>query len=321
MKRRRVRILSIVALAASMMIVAVGCAGVESAQQREQVRIAGGGVTGIYYSYGTSLAEALSAHFEASFAVLETDGSVDNLKRVGSGEATLGFAQSDAAIDAISGVGAFEKKLPIQAAARLYDEYVHVVVRADSDLFQLADLHNRSVSLGRNGSGVNVVATRALQATGVEVAKLHDKELTLNESIEALQQSEIDAFFWVGGLPTPGIVKLAEGMSIRMIPIDAQTVQRINETNAGVYRAAEFPAGMYGSTESTATMTVPNLLVVAENAQPEFVRGVLEVLFDSQSDIARQVPAAALLDRRQAIFTSPIDLHPGAIAYFRETRR
>ena len=29
---------------------------------------------------------------------------------------------------------------------------------------------------------------------------------------------------------------------------------------------------------------------------------------------------ASLLDRRQAIFTGPVDLHPGAVEYYRDQR-
>ena len=67
----------------------------------ESYAIAGGGTTGVYFAYGKHLAEALSAELDADFAVEETEGSVDNLLRIGSGEALIGFAQSDAAADAV----------------------------------------------------------------------------------------------------------------------------------------------------------------------------------------------------------------------------
>ena len=43
-------------------------------------------------------------------------------------------------------------------------------------------------------------------------------------------------------------------------------------------------------------------------------------LFDARLRIAGEVPTAALLDRRSAIFTGPVPLHPGAVDYYRDLR-
>src|SRR5690606_33968989 len=91
--------------------------------------------------------------------------------------------------------------------------------------------------------------------------------------------------------------------------------------HAGVYRSTEFPFGTYGSDEPTIAMTVPNYLVTAEDVPDALVRDVLAELFAARPEIVRHVPAAALLDRRLAIFTDPVPLHPGAEDYYRQSRR
>ncbi|MDO8338486.1 MAG: TAXI family TRAP transporter solute-binding subunit [Microcella sp.] len=287
----------------------------------DRFSLAGGGVTGVYYAFGGELAEALSSRLGSVVTVDETNGSVDNLQRVADGRAVFGFAQSDAAADAVAGVGAFPAPLDVQAVARLYDEYVHVVVRSDSDIRRIADLAGRAVSLGAPGSGVNIVATRVLEAEGLAPMDVADEALGLTDSIAAFRAGEIEGFFWVGGVPTPGLAELFSEAPARLLPIEAETVESVNAEHGGAYRLAEFPIGAYGRTQATATMTVPNYLMVAEEAPDELVRAVLAVLFESRSAIAAEVPAAALLDRRQAIFTDPVDLHPGAVAYYSESRR
>lgn len=287
----------------------------------ERFSIAGGGATGVYYAFGVELADALSGSLGSEVTVDETNGSVDNLIRVGDGRALLGFAQSDAAADAVAGVGAFAEPLAVQAVARLYDEYVHVVVRSDSDIRQIADVAGRAVSLGAPSSGVNIVATRVLAAAGVAPGDVDDRALGLAESIGAFRAGEIEVFFWVGGLPTPGLAELFTDAPARLLSIESPTVDSVNEVHGGAYRLAEFPIGAYGRTQATATMTVPNYLMVAESASDELVRDVLAELFEARSAIAAEVPAAALLDRRQAIFTDPVALHPGAVAYYSESRR
>ena len=310
--------LPLAAFAFVAVLLATACAPPQPPWAQRPIRLAGGSATGVYYDYGQRLAETLSADIDADVRFLETNGSVDNLRRIGAGDAELGFAQSDVVADAVSGTGEFDDPLPIRAVARLYDEYVHVVVRADSVVRSISDLAGRRVSLGARGSGVSVVAKRVLAASGIETTAVDDRQLGLDASIAALDASRIDAFFWVGGLPTPGIERLAADREIRLLSIDAEAVERAGLAHPGVYRPAEFPVGAYGSDQPTIAMTVPNYLVGSAEVPDALIREVLKILFASRVRIARDVPAAALLDRRLAIFTDPIPLHPGAIEYYRE---
>lgn len=315
------RALRLAAMAALVALAATGCVDDGLAHPDQPYVIASGGTTGVYYAYGQQLAEVLSQRLDADFIAAETAGSVDNLLRIGAGEAVIGFAQSDAAADAAAGVGAFTDSVAIGAVARLYDEYVHVVVRADSPFQRVADLRGYTVSLGARNSGVAVVATRVMDAAGVPLAEVDDRALGLEASIEALQDRRLDGFLWVGGVPTPGLVALNEVLPIRLLTIDPATVDQINARHAGIYRIAELPVGAYEQQAPVSTMTVPNFLVAAQSAPEELVREVLEVLFAARLELAQSVPAAALLDRRQAIFTDPLELHPGAVAYYTASRR
>lgn len=319
MNRRARRIVAAV-LAVVAMTAMAGCSHRASEWDDQTYLIAGGSSTGVYYDYGGRVADTLSDALGVSMQVEQTAGSIDNLRRVGSGEALLGFAQADAAADAEMGSGEFDEPLPIVAIARLYDEYLHVVVRGDSDIAAITDLPGATVSLGAPDSGVNVIATRVLAAAGVDIDDVDDPHLGLSDSIEAMQAGEIDGFFWVGGLPTPGIEELAATQSVRLLPIERTWVTAINEQYANAYRSADLPVGTYGLTASAPTMAVPNYLVTRASASDAVVRDILTTLFDSRQTLAAEVPAAALLDRRQAIFTSPVDLHPGAIAYYRDKR-
>ncbi len=310
--------------AAALVLLLVATSSACSARSSEwddtAYEIASGGSDGVYYAYGADLARELSESLDVRVTAAETAGSVDNLLRVSSGEALLGFAQGDAAADAVAGAGAFDEPLPVQAVARLYDEYLHVVVRADSDIEALGDLAGRTVSLGAENSGVNVIAARALDAAEVDITTIADPQLDLAESIAALERSEIDGFFWVGGIPTPGIAQLATTTPVRLVPIEQTWVTRINARYSDAYRPSDFPVGLYGLDESAPTMAVPNYLVTSSGTPDGVVRDVLTSLFGARTAIAQRVPVASLLDRRQAIFTGPVDLHPGAIAYYRDQR-
>ncbi len=319
-KKRLARARIAVLLALGILLTASACDSGQGDQGASEYIIAGGGTTGVYYNYGSHLAEALSDGLSENFVVSESEGSVDNLFRIGSGRALIGFAQSDAAANAATGSGTFGQRIPVRAIARLYDEYVHLVVLEDSDITDISDLRGRVVSLGARNSGVNLVSMRVMDAVGLTPESLVNLELGPDAAIEALRNGEIEAIFWVGGVPTPGLDKLSRETPIRLVPINAEIVEQLNANYDGVYRISEFPIGAYGWDTPTMTMSVPNYLVVSEDAPDQLVRAITEQLFASRSALAQQVPTAALLDRRQAIFTDPIALHPGAAEYYTATK-
>ncbi|MBL3698927.1 TAXI family TRAP transporter solute-binding subunit [Leucobacter luti] len=312
-----------VATAALALVAALGLSGCAAQGQdlpRQEIVIAGGVSGGIYAGYGAALAEVLGRELRVDATALSTAGSLENLRLVGSGEALLGFAQSDTAADAIAGTGPFSEPLPIAGVARLYEEYVHVVVRADSDVDQLSDLAGRAISLGAPNSGVAAAAARILAEAEVDPEQIDNPRLGLDDSLAALRAGEIEGFFWVGGLPTPGLQEFSQEVPIRLVSIEHRLVDRLNERHGGVYRTAEFPAGLYGRDEVSVTMTVPNYLIVNEAVPDDVVRDALAAVFRTRAEVATRVPTAALLDRRLAIFTAPLELHPGAAAYYRETK-
>ncbi len=115
----------------------------------------------------------------APMQVATSDGSVENVLLIDRGGARLGIVQSDAAAAAVTGAGLFAGTGPLahlRAAARLFPEPVHVVVRADSGITSLPELAGRRVALGAVSSGTRQTARRLLEAAGVDVRQLEDTE-------------------------------------------------------------------------------------------------------------------------------------------------
>jgi hypothetical protein len=290
-----------------------------SAAGLDSVVISGGGMTGIYFSYGGELGEVLAERYGVAAKVLETGGSIDNLRNLADGTAQLAFSTADAAADATAGRKPFNEEIPVQAVARVYDDFVHLVVPASSDIESIADLRGRTVSLGAEGSGTEIIAGRVLAAAGVATDEIANVCLGIDESIDAMTSGDIDAFFWSGGLPTPGVQELAADLPIRLIPL-RDVVEAVRSEYGSGYRHGVVPEGTYGLDKDVATMAVPNFLMVRSDLADEVAYEIVDTLFDERALIARQVPAAALLDRSRAIFTEPVDLHPGALRYYRDTK-
>ncbi len=65
------------------------------------------------------------------------------------------------------------------------------------------------MSTGAAGSGTTVLANRILQAAGLDPQRdIRAQSLGVAQSVDALKDGKIDAFFWNAGLPTASILDL-----------------------------------------------------------------------------------------------------------------
>lgn len=322
---RAARALAALAAALVALPVLAGCIGDQAAgdpwdgQRPEALTVATGGSTGIYHAYGTALAQVLDDRYDVPVDVVQSGGSVQNLESLDAGSAQVAFSAADAARDAVEGDGEFDEPLDVRALARVYDDFLHLVVPADSAVRDIDQLKGKRVSLGAPQSGTALIAHRLLAAAGVPAGALTDARLGLDDSIEALRADEIDAFFWSGGLRTPGLTALADDMAVRLVPL-GDLVEEVRSRYGSGYRHGIVPEGMYGSSSVVETLAVPNFLMVRADMPDAEAHALVATLFDARSQIAPQVPSAASLDRVRAIFTDPVELHPGALRYYRETK-
>src|SRR5262249_19373270 len=151
-----------------------------------------------------------------------TQGSVQNIELVADKTLDSGLCQSDVAYWAYSGTGMYSGGPSfdgLRAIADLYQESLHIVVRADSKIDAVADLKGKSISLGGRGSGTRATATLVLGAYGVGERKFAGRELTIDNATEQLRDSKIDAIFFVGGPPVPALAELAQTTALRLLPV------------------------------------------------------------------------------------------------------
>ncbi|MBL7501207.1 TAXI family TRAP transporter solute-binding subunit [Frankia sp. CNm7] len=308
-----------VAVAVAVGVVAVVRDGQAQEYRRGTIVILTGGTKGIYYSYGVELAAAINRRLDGVRAeALATTASVDNVRRVARSANVFAFTAADAASAAVDGRLPFTAPVPIRALARIYDDYLHLVVRADAPIKEITDLVGKRVSMGSDGSGTGLIAERMLGVAGVDPATLAVSHLGINESVDALLAGQIDAFFWSGGLPTEGITELTDEAAVRLVPL-GQLATGLRATWDPAYRMGTIPGDTYRLAEPghTLTVAVPNLIVTRADTDSGLVEEVIRILFGARGDIAERVPVAIALDHRSAIATSPLPLHDGALRYYR----
>ncbi|MER5758667.1 TAXI family TRAP transporter solute-binding subunit [Streptomyces sp. NPDC002082] len=279
---------------------------------------------GVYHLYGQLLEKALAEDVPGLRVRLETsEGSQQNLQRVAAGEADFTVATADAVakyqVDRKPGA---ER---LRGLARLYDDYVQLVVPAGSPVQSTRDLRGKRVAVGQDGSGVRLISERMLTAAGLDpVRDITPVAIGIGTVPAELEAGRIDAFFWSGGLPTNAVKELSERFEIRLVQLgDLVEALQASGSPARYYRAAVMPQDAYDrarSNSAVSTVAVPNLLVTREDAGAELTEQFTRTVIDSRDRIGRQVHAAQLVDLRTAIYTDPLQLHEGAARYYRSVK-
>lgn len=279
-----------------------GCSGADL----PELRLATGLTGGPYGALGDRLAGELRAG-GLSVRVLPSGGSVENLTMLADGRADAGFALADSADDAVR-----SRHRAVSALARVYLNYVHLVVPAGSDITEVAELAGRVVSLGVDGSGTAVTAARVVAAAALATPP-RTVRLDLDYSVRALRAGEIDAFFWSGGVPTPA---LAAAGGIRLLPL-AHLVPVLRRGYGPLYEDATVPAGAYGAATAIPTIGTPSYLMCRTSLSADLAGTVTETLFRARDRLRAPSAPGARLDPRYAIGTGAVPLHPGAARYYR----
>src|SRR3954463_7496951 len=244
---------------------ALALAGVVHAQQKT-MSIGTGGTGGGYYPLGGAGANVLSKALPNVTATAEvTGGSIDNLKLIGAGQSEMAFTMADATLDAMQGNEKFKNnKVALQTLLVVYPNRMHVVTVEGTGIETLADLKGKRVSTGSPGSATEVMAFRLIEAAGMDKDKdLKRERLGAAESVNAMKDGKIDAFFWVGGLPTAAVSDLANtpGTKIRMVD-HSEVVAKMNQKYGNLYVEDTIPKSMYRGMEAdNKQATVMNLLV------------------------------------------------------------
>jgi TRAP transporter TAXI family solute receptor len=288
------------------------------------VTVAGGEAGGFYLEFSTLLAESLQRHGVASHAVaLTTGGSLDNLEHLLTGKATLAVALADAAAREAEAGGTATGG--IAALGKVYENYVHCVVRKNSGIRDFTELAGRTVAVGQPGSGTSLVTPRLIEAAGLAspagapaTAKtITVRNLGLNEGLAALRDGSVDALFWSGGVPTAAIAAAHQEAGLGFLDLSA-LIPATRARYGAFYDRVLIPAGSYEGMPAVWTVGVANLLLCRSDLDDGTVKRTVELLVGhAQELVPRSSLGVQFLSPESLIHTAGIPLHPAAAAAYR----
>src|SRR5438067_5835269 len=234
--------------------------------QAQNISIATGGTGGVYYPLGGGMAAVLSKYVPGIQATAEvTGGSVANLQLIGTGKPYLGMTMADATLDAYKGEDKFKgKPVAVRTLLVMYPNRMHVVTIECTGINTMKDLKGKRVSTGSGGSATEVMAFLVIAAAGLDKDRDVKRErLGVAESVNAIKDRKIDAFFWVCWLPTAAETDHANTPGVKIKLIDhANLVAAMNKKYGDLYVEDTIPKSTYsGMTADNKQATVMNILI------------------------------------------------------------
>jgi TRAP transporter TAXI family solute receptor len=309
------RVLRIALVALSLGLVGGLAIALWQGSKTESLTLAAGESSGESYLLGHALKTVVERHYpRIRITLLETDGTVENLKMLEDGRAQLAAAQSD---------------MPAGPRARsvavLYDDTFQLLVPQNSQVQSLAGLQGRRIALAQSGgqfqSFLHVADHFGLHQADFQFVGTSDETAGY-----AFLNGGADAIFRVRALGDPSIQQLVQSGKARFLPIEHAAAMRIKYP---AFEAALIPEGAYlGNPPVPAqdfpTVAVERTLLARDNANATAVRAVTETLIERRQEVMQAIPASMTEVRLLLVQTrrpepkiglGPV-LHPGALSFY-----
>lgn len=283
---------------------------------QDRISIGTGGTGGVFYTVGAGMADILSREMEGVTANAEVTGaSIENIRRVSTGEMTIGFSSASTLYEGKNGEGPFAgDPQDVAAIAYLYPAVLQIAATAASGAASVEDLADLRISVGPPGSNSSVLAERLLTALDAfNIANV--SFLSYAEATAAIKNGNLDASIILAGTPASAFIELSTTEDVVMVPVEEDRVAGLLE-DYPFYEIVEIPAGTYQGTEAAvAAVGDPAILFTSAGADPDMVYRITGALFDNLDTLGTVHPAAKLITKEKAPDT-PVDMHPGAQRYF-----
>jgi TRAP transporter TAXI family solute receptor len=288
----------------------------------QEIVILTGGTSGVYYPLGLSLQKIFERDLpSAKVSVLSTQATVENLNLLQQGKGQLALAQGDILTDAWKGnpeAGFPSSRTKIRLIGAAYPNYIHIVARREANIASVKDLRGKRVSVGAARSGNELNARALLSAADMSYADLLQVEyLAYGESVDLMAKQQLDAAIISAGLGVAAVNQAVSQMPIAFVPVQRDLIEKTRN----MFFAADIPANSYKTqTSEVPTAALNNFFVTTSDASEDTVYRITKAIFDNVEELRGVHPAAKVINREKALAVRPIDIHPGAVRYFRELK-
>ncbi len=289
----------------------------------DRLAFSGGPEGGTFQYFSNGIAIRMSKNIpDVEVSNMASAGSLENLRRVNSGEADFGIVYSgDTYLGRNGKLTNDTRKYPkVMAMAFLYGAPAHLIVKADSGIDEVADLEGKRIAVGGAGSGAAGAAERYFTSLGLW-DKMNVEFLGYSKAASALGDNLIDAFWVFAGFPNSSVIQAAASNDIKILDVVKAGKAAGFFDEYPFYTNLTIPAGTYSGVDyDVASFQDSALWVAGEHVKADTVSAALADIY-SKEGLAYMVKVkstAKAMSVEKGLDGIVTPIHEGAEKFWKE---
>ena len=235
-----------------------------------------------------------------------------------SGTVQFGVAMTDVEEAAFKGTREFEGS-PVEICHVMggYTTMLHMFVPKDSDVNSIGDLKGKKLAVSK-GAMAQYYMPILLEAYGLTKDDVQITETALQDICDAVNDGNADFGVHITPFTSSPIADLAATKGIKLLSIDEEHIEKISSENPFFYKSVITGGTYTGVDQDTVVLGTRNNLICAKSVDDEIVYNVVKSIIEHHDDLADVHPQANQFNKENAVEGALIDIHPGAVKYYKE---
>lgn len=276
---------------------------------------------GAYYPVGISIAEVINNTLGIETSAQVTGGAVENNTLIQDGTLDLAITMSATVYAAVMGQSPYTQPLNnVKAVFNGISEGIfHVVTLKKTGITKMTDLIGKNVVMGPAGGGAINMATAVWAEYGFSLADVKPTYVSYSDGVSALKDGKVDAVLVQSAAPASAVQELCatKASDVVIVPVDKAVAEKI-VAKSPYYAYKTLPKSVYGVSEDALVIYQTNLIVCRADLDEDLVYQITKCCVENAAKIAGSNPSAKNFSREVAAINMPIELHPGALKYYKE---
>lgn len=290
---------------------------------KTRLAFSGGPDGGTFQYFSNAISSRLSrTQADLDVSNMASAGSVENLRRVNSGDADFGVVYAGDLFLGMNGklTNDTREYRNVYSTAYLYGAPAHLLTLKKSDITSVKDLEGKRVAVGPAGSGAAASAQRYFTAIGLW-DNFTPEFIGYSQGASALADGLIDAMWVFAGFPNSSVIQAAASNPILILnTVDAGKEAGFFAANP-YYTEVTIPAGTYqGVDYDVTTFQDSSIWVAGKHVKEDTVYRALDNIFSEEGlafmvSVTSTARAMKIEDGLRGIVTP---VHPGAAKFWKE---
>lgn len=329
MKKMKVKkSIAIILILSLVLMVFAGCGNGDdkSGSELQQYTMGTMTATGGYMMLGTAIASIVNDNLDNIniTPVQSPKGSVENVQTVQTGERELGLASSNVCLDGL------ETRTPdftepttnVMGWFCAHYGITYSIVLESSGIKSWADMEGKKIAIGSPGSNDAYLAENIFfPMNNVDPKKVNIEYLSLSEAMTQMKDGHIDGYIGTGAPKVASIVDMTNSRETRFIPMEQAAIDKILEVYPEFIIKPmvqeDMPAMLMDAAEYP-TVAMKHVAIINKDIDEDTVYEMTKAVFENLDQIYAVKEEFKVITLEDALNGMPIDVHPGAMKYFKE---